>query len=258
MTLKLPRNIDQFIGGAVLVADAIGESPCSVYSFKRGSDRFFLKMCPAIFLPTTYSVLREAQVLSWLAGRLSVPDVVAVAQNLDGDFMITRGVEGQPLQTRINDPSSIVSFFCEAVRQLQAVPFHDCPFDSGVEARLKELDYLLAHKLGEDCYNLEQWPDLHTPNDLVSHLYKTKPTEDLMFSHGDLCGANVFVDAHDTLHFIDMGRGGIADRWLDIAFVHRFLRKDVSKGSASQFLAQLGEGDHPAKREFFEQLDEFF
>lgn len=79
-----------------------------------------------------------------------------------------------------------------------------------------------------------------------------------MFSHGDLCGANVFVDGHDTLHFIDLGRGGSADRWLDIAFVHRFLRKDVSLGAAGEFLTELGEGDDPAKREFFEQLDEFF
>jgi len=55
-----------------------------------------------------------------------------------------------------------------------------------------------------------------------------------------------------------LGRGGSADRWLDIAFVHRFLRKDVSLGAAGEFLTELGEGDDPAKREFFEQLDEFF
>lgn len=64
MTIQLPRTIEQFIGGAALIADEIGESPCDVYSFKRGSDRFFLKICPAILAPTTYSVLREARVLS--------------------------------------------------------------------------------------------------------------------------------------------------------------------------------------------------
>ncbi|MFJ2332832.1 phosphotransferase [Pseudomonas helleri] len=144
------------------------------------------------------------------------------------------------------------------MRQLQAVPIHDCPFDSSVETRLHEQDYLLTHNLDEDCYNLQQWPYLQTPLDLVAHLQKTKPTEDRVFSHGDLCGANVIVDAYDTLHFIDLGRGGSADRWLDIAFVHRFLRKDVSFGAAGEFLTELGEGDDPAKREFFEQLDEFF
>ncbi|MFJ2332831.1 phosphotransferase [Pseudomonas helleri] len=110
MTIQLPRTIEQFIGGAVLKADEIGESPCDVYSFKRGNDRFFLKICPAILAPTTYSVLREARVLSWLADRLNVPEVVAVAESVEGEFMITRGVEGQPLQARINDPSSIIFF----------------------------------------------------------------------------------------------------------------------------------------------------
>ena len=73
-----------------------------------------------------------------------------------------------------------------------------------------------------------------------------------------ICDANVFVDAHDQLHFIDLGRGGIADRWLDIAFVHRNLRDGVSHNAAQEFLKELGEPDDPEKREFFEQLDELF
>lgn len=77
-------------------------------------------------------------------------------------------------------------------------------------------------------------------------------------SHGDLCDTNVFVDAHDQLHFIDLGRGGIADRWLDIAFAHRNLREDVSDNAANNFLRGLGEPEQSAKRVFFEQLDELF
>ncbi|WP_368668381.1 MULTISPECIES: phosphotransferase [unclassified Pseudomonas] len=119
----------------------IASNVVTIVSFSRFA-RLFLA-------PTTYSVLREARVLSWLTDRLSVPEVVAVAENVEGEFMITRCVDGQSLQARINEPSSNIMFFCEAVRQLQAVPIHDCPFDSSVEARLHELDYLLAHNLGE-------------------------------------------------------------------------------------------------------------
>ncbi|NWA68565.1 phosphotransferase [Pseudomonas reactans] len=73
-------------------------------------------------------------------------------------------------------------------------------------------------------------------------------------AHGDLCDTNVFVDAHDQLHFIDLGRGGIADRWLDIAFAHRNLREDISDNAANNFLRGLGEPDQSAKRVYFEQL----
>lgn len=258
MPFKLPQVVESFIGDAVLQADEIGESPCNVYGFTRGNDRFFLKTCPVILAPTTYSVLREAQVLSWLTGRLNVPEVVVVADGADGECMITRCVPGVPLQSRINDPASIFELFREALRQLQAVSIVDCPFDSGAEFRLSELDYLLAHDLAEKYYELNQWPNLNTPQELVAHLRATLPREERVFSHGDLCGANVFVDARDDLHFIDLGRGGIADRWLDIAFAHRFLRLNVSQNTAHDLLKGLEEPDNPAKREFFEQLDEFF
>jgi kanamycin kinase len=45
---------------------------------------------------------------------------------------------------------------------------------------------------------------------------------------------------------------------MDIAFAHRNLREDVSDKAAGQLLLGLGLPDAPAKREFFEQLDELF
>ena len=258
MSFKLPTAIQHFIGDAVLKADDIGESPCDVYSFQRGNDRFFLKYCPVILAPTTYSVLREARVLSWLTGRLNVPEVVMVDHNDGGEYMITRCVPGEPLQARINDPASITALFHDALRQVQAVSVDDCPFDSSIEVRLRELEYLLIHGLGDINLDLLQWPHLNTGQKLLAHLKSKVLSESRVFSHGDLCDANVFVDAQGNLHFIDLGRGGIADRWLDIAFVHRNLRKKVSEKTADEFLQGLDEPDNSAKREYFEQLDEFF
>lgn len=85
----LPGPIADFIGDAPLIADQVGESPSRVYHFTRGNDVFFLKASAAVYAPTTYSVRREAQVLQWLAGHLNVPEVVRVADNADGEFMLT-------------------------------------------------------------------------------------------------------------------------------------------------------------------------
>ena len=151
-----------------------------------------------------------------------------------------------------------LDLFNEALRQLQAVTIVDCPFASNASVRLTELEYLLAHDLHAKEYDLNQWPNLDTPGQLLIHLQDTIPNELPVFSHGDLCAANVFVDGKDQLHFIDLGRGGIADRWLDIAFIHRNLREEISQNAAENFLTGLGERDESAKREFFEQLDELF
>ncbi|MCH1996233.1 phosphotransferase, partial [Achromobacter xylosoxidans] len=98
----LPGPIADFIGDAPLIADQVGESPSRVYHFIRGNDVFFLKASAAVYAPTTYSVRREAQVLQWLAGHLNVPEVVRVADNADGEFMLTRRVPGVPLQARMD------------------------------------------------------------------------------------------------------------------------------------------------------------
>ncbi|WYX25812.1 phosphotransferase [Achromobacter xylosoxidans] len=189
-----------------------------------------------MYAPTTYSVRREAQVLQWLAGHLNVPEVVRVADNADGDFMLTRRMPGVPLQARMGDADTAIGLFGEALRQLRAVPADDCPFDAGAPMRLRELDYLLARGLCADDHDLTQWPGLATPADLVARLHATLPREDPAFSHGDLCDNNVFVDERDRLHFIDLGRGGVADRWQDVAFIHRNLR-DISEDAAATFSA---------------------
>jgi kanamycin kinase len=248
-------TIARFIDGAALQRDEIGESPCEVHSFYRGEELYFLKTSPAIYNATTYSVLREAAVLRWLAGKVNVPEVVLTAQDAQGEYMITRAVPGVPLVERIEDAPAL---FAQALRQMQSIDIADCPFDSSAAMRLRELEFLLNEGLIDEDYDLSAWPGLHTPQDLLARLHATVPDEDLVFSHGDLGDSNIFVTDTDELYFIDLGRGGKADRWLDIAFIHRNLREEVDDATAARFLAALGQPDAAAKRRFFEQLDELF
>lgn len=248
------QTIRQFIGDAVLQRDEIGESPCSVHSFQRGKELYFLKTSPVIYADTTYSVLREAAVLQWLAGKVKVPEVVLTAQDEQQAYMITRAVPGVPLAAHLEDEQRALALFKEALRQMQSISVADCPFDSSAAVRLRELEFLISQGLIDEDYDFDAWPGIATPQDLLARLQATMPAEELVFSHGDLGDSNIFVDNRDQLHFIDLGRGGKADRWLDIAFVHRNLREDISDALAAQLLP----ADHPAKREFFEQLDELF
>lgn len=258
MPFVLPQSIARFIDGAPLTRDCVGESPCEVHAFERGNDRFFLKASAAIYAPTTYSVMREASVLQWLDGKLQVPEVVACAAGDGHEFMITRAVPGRPLAELMEDEPSVYQAFAEALRLLQAVPVDGCPFDSSAAVRLHELEYLVDQGLIADDWDPDTWPELPTPQALIAHLHASVPTEDRVFSHGDLCDANLFIDARERLHFIDLGRGGLADRWLDIAFAHRNIVEELSPATADRFIARMGIPDQPARRLFFEQLDEMF
>lgn len=259
----LPGAIGRIVGDAVLTRDTVGESPCEVFHFERGGVRFFLKCSAAVYAPTSYSVAREAAVLDWLAPRLGVPELIAHADDADGtSFMVTRALDGEPLSAWSTGGGPAHTAFAEALRQLQAVDIQACPFDAGSAWRLRELDYLLQRGLIDRDADLQQWPDLQTPQALRDHLHAqlhaTLPTIDPVFSHGDLGDSNVFVDAREQLSFIDLGRGGIADRWLDIAFVARHLREEEADGAEATFLAELGQPDQPQRRTWFEQLDELF
>ncbi|CUU42803.1 Aminoglycoside 3'-phosphotransferase [Blastochloris viridis] len=187
-----------------------------------------------------------------------MPEIVLVAASEDAEFMITRGVPGEPLAARIAAGRPVTELFRDALRLLQAVPVEGCPFDSRIAARLREAEYLIAHGLCADDCDFDQWPGFAEPRDLLAHLDANRPDEDLVFTHGDLCDNNVFVDDRDNLYFIDLGRGGLADRWSDIAFILRNLRDDVSEDAADNFLKAIGTADNREKRTFFEQLDELF
>jgi aminoglycoside phosphotransferase len=254
----LPDRLQRFINGAALTADTIGESPCRVYAFQRRDERFFLKCCPAAYRTTTFSVLREARVLQWLSGKLKVAELVAVAEGDAMEFMITRAVPGEPLSARIRRGQPVAEHFLQAIRQLHDVPLNDCPFDATLAIRLQELDYLLSHDLIDNEYDLSSWPGLDTPQQLLTYLQAHQPEQEPVFSHGDLGDSNVFVDSREQLYFIDWGRGGIADPWLDIAFAHRNLREAVNSAVADAFLSSVNMPDRPEKRLYFELLDELF
>ena len=254
----LPAAVGRFLGDAILERDRVGESPASVYRFTRGTDTFYLKTIATRYAGTTFSVWREGQVLEWLAARLAVPEVVVLERTTELECLVMRAVPGTSLSTLIAQGRPVVPCFAEAIRLLQGIDASGCPLRSDVSVRLEELERLVADGLVADDVDLSRWPGLATPSDLLHHLIRTAPREELVFSHGDLCDSNVFIDDRDVLHFIDWGRGGIADRWIDIAFAHRNLRDDVSDDAAARFLRALPYPDAPETRLYFEQLDELF
>lgn len=260
MNLPLPPQALRFIGDAPLERDEVGESPCPVYAFEQRGERFFLKLSPAIYAPTTYSVVREAAVLDWLTGRLPVPELVLVEEGEEHACMITRAVPGVPLYDLVDDGQHerVLAAFQEALRQLQGVPVDSCPLRAGIAERLRELDHLLANRLLADDVDLTQWPGLETTGDLLALLHKGLPDEGRVFAHGDLGDSNLFIDKRDRLYFIDLGRGGVADPWMDIAFAHRNLSEEISPAFADRLLAELPYPDQPERRRYFQQLDELF
>ena len=96
--------------------------------------------------------------------------------------------------------------------------------------------------------------------ELFEKLSKTKPIDfEPVFTHGDYCLDNVIFDFDGLSGFIDMGNGGIADRYQDIALAIRSVQDDISGELVGLFCEEYGLREiNINKMEFYILLDEFF
>lgn len=153
----------------------------------------------------------------------------------------------------------LLAIYKETLNQLNAVAIIDCPFISSIDHRLKEskffIDNQLLDEIDQDDFEAELWGDHKTYISLWNELNETRVEERLVFSHGDITDSNIFIDKSGEIYFLDLGRAGLADEFVDISFVERCLREDVSEETAKIFLKHL-KNDMPDKRNYFLKLDE--
>ncbi len=55
--------------------------------------------------------------------------------------------------------------------------------------------------------------------------------KDWFFLHGDITDSNIFIDKFNEIYFLDLGRAGLADEFVDISFVERCLSRGCLGGN---------------------------
>ena len=259
---QLPGELNLLIQNYRFVKDTIGMSPAGVYKLLGDGGNLYLKVSTSEFHGTTYDVQREKDVLLWLEGKLPVPQVLAYTEDERGHYLLTReawGVLACEDDQNQRDPQRMVRLYSEGIRRLQAVSLQGCPFDNSIENRLRELEYLLQHGLADvERDNWEPETPFAGPQDLYAHLQKNKPPEELVFSHGDFGDSNFFVRDGHISAWIDLGRGGRAGRWQDIALCVRSIRQDLGAGYLDLFFDLLEMEPDWDKIGYYILLDEMF
>ena len=235
-----------------------GMSPAEVLKCKIDEKKVYLKRIDKIYAQTTYSVIREAEVMQWLKGKLNVPDVLEHGYDKNLEYMIMSEISGKHIDDFAEEPLQYILNLVKAIKLLHSVDISNCPFISNLDTRLNELRYLLDNNLADT--NVSNWENttiFTEPEELYEWLLNNKPHEDFVFSHGDI-GANLFIQ-NNELFFYDLARCGIADKWLDIAFCVRDIR-DYFPGSnyEKMFFDMLGIEPDYKKIEYFILLDELF
>lgn len=170
-------------------------------------------------------------------------------------------VPGRPMSHpgALAHPERVIALLARTLRELHALPVHDCPF-----VRTLDVALLLARERLQagvvDQGDFDEVRRGRNAADLLEELMRTRPAqEDLVVTHGDACLPKLFIAGNSLGGMLDVGSLGVADRHADLALAYRSLRDSLSAGHAEALLDAYGRKlVDRSKIEYFMLLDEFF
>jgi len=258
MELILPPELSERLAGYERTQNTVGMSTASVYKFYKNNETLYLKVDKNLD-----KIARERDVLNWLQGKVSVPQVVQYTELDQTAYLLETAMPGiLSHENRIDRET--VRILADGLLQLQAVGISDCPFNHSIEIELQEALFNIQNDL-VDMDDFEENSPYATPMELYEWLCGNKVAEEPCFVHGDYCLPNVLVQ-DDKCGFIDIGNAGIADKWEDIAMCVRSLgynlylqKQDNKKNELVNYLFEcLGIEPDWQKIDYYIKLDELF
>ncbi len=170
----------------------------------------------------------ERDRVDWLSGSgVPGPEVLEWGTDADGAYLVTSTVPGVPADSV---PAQALwqawPSISEGVRGLHALPAKECPFSRDLAQMFAiARDVVARDKVNPEFLPVEQQQT--PPAELLARLAGqvdrrlVQEAGDTVVCHGDLCLPNIILDpvALNFAGFIDLGRLGRADPYVDIALL---------------------------------------
>lgn len=262
--LILPPELSEMLGGYSCVQITVGCSSAGVYRYDKAGSSLYLKIARA-----DGEARRERELLYWLDGKLPVPEVKYWHEQDGLSYLLMTEVHGRMAcdcpEDRVAVPvGNTVRLLADGLLMLQAVDTAGCPADNRLDTKLAGALCNIENGL----VDMAEWNEdnpFASPMELYRWLDANRPPEDACFTHGDYCLPNVFISGTAVTGFIDLGRGGVADKWQDIALCVRSLRynlrdmpQEEKDGYVDLLFSRLGTAPDWEKINYYILLDELF
>lgn len=252
--MYLPDKLNELLAGMKLSSDTEGMSKAQVIKCENAIHTYYLKI-----ENINDEVIREFQMYQWLKGKLPMPDIILRTIENNVSYLLIEKAKGKMLEDDEykNNPKLLVQLAAKGIKALQSVDVSTCPFDSQIDVKLEKAKLRIEQgevsKVDRNQYTV----NLNSPEDVYRYLIDNKPKEDLVLTHGDYCFNNFFTDGKEITSYIDMGRGGIGDRYQDIALCVRELM-DYDPIYTEMLFKELGMDPDFDKIKYYILLDELF
>ena len=246
---KLPQKIQSLVAGKAYKTDDVGKS---------GSGILLFEDCVLKILDARDKEIRKkndvsVQVMSWLKGKLPVPEVLAWEYDDKNQYLLMTRVHGKMScdEYYLEHPRELCRLLAKAFKMLWGVDVTGCPVERTIERELEEAKYRVENNL-VDVSDAE--PDtfgeggFENPEALLAWLLAHRPVYEPVLSHGDFCLPNIFVQGDTALCY----------RSLKHNFDGTFGGKIYPDFNPDMLFEELGiEPDHEKLR-FYILLDELF
>ncbi len=197
----------------------------------------------------------------WLEGKIPVPKIIFYEQFQEYEFLCLSELKGKTLDDYIDKkkPSEIVSLYANTLKWLHSLQVDKNALVQCLDKRISIAEYNVKNNsVNVSALQIEN--QTSEPNELFRKLLTLKPASaELVFTHGDYCFDNIIFENNKLSGFIDIGNGGLADKYQDIALAVRSIEDNFSLEMVDLFYKLYGL-DNPNKNKiaFYMLLDEFF
>ena len=218
--IRYPDELKNILLGMKLKEDDIGKSTSKVLRYYDDQKAYYLK------IQANAEIIREAQILDWLKGKLPVPEIMYYDFYEGYGYLLLAEIEGQILSSSyyLNRPEEPVKLLADGIKILQSISIDNCSFDARLDRKLE----IALNNIKNNLVDIADWEEdnkFSSPVELFIYLKNNRPkNQTLSFTHGDYTLANILGKGSRISGFIDWGRGGVADIYQDIALAVRSLK----------------------------------
>ncbi|MDE2839770.1 MAG: aminoglycoside 3'-phosphotransferase [Chloroflexota bacterium] len=255
----VPHSLQPYVNECRWTRITIGKSPAATFRLDQaGHAALYLKVSP---MSHRRELLRESERVTWLQGKLPVPEVIHYDADDRNEFLLLTALPGRDAASLIEDRpnETIVRLLATGLRRIHTVSIENCPFDMTLEGLIEEARFNVANNLVNEA-DFDEIRLGRSAAEIFEEMQSKRPAdEDLVFTHGDYCLPNVIIDGENVAGFVDWGSAGVADRYRDIALVVRSLARNTGEDLARSFYTAYGlSRPDTEKVTYYQLLDEFW
>jgi kanamycin kinase len=202
----LPREYLRLLEGAPLYDSSCSTEARVIYIDRDGG--YFLKAAPK------GSLACEAEMAAYFHGKGLTASVLSYL-SASRDWLLTERVRGEDATYAcyLSEPARLAETTATLLRELHETDFSDCPVQDRMESYFSTVETHYAS--GEVDLSYAPFASSVEEAYRIAREGRTILTSDTLL-HGDYCLPNLILDGWTFSGYIDLGRGGVGDRHVDL------------------------------------------